>query len=169
VYLPLFSFEALGYDQQQAGAVAAAIGGIGIPARIVWGRFAEQLSTAVAPMLIVAVASALSVAAIWLSSIAGAGWLWVGVALFSGATLPSTVILMMAIMRGIPVDRTGKASGQVMFGVYSGFMLGPVAFGAVVDLTDDYAVGWWMLFACAAGAIVVCLVWWRRAMAELRS
>ncbi|MCC5948360.1 MAG: MFS transporter [Nitriliruptoraceae bacterium] len=165
VYLPLYTFEVLGFTETQAGAVAGVVGGVGIPGRIVWGRFAERFRTAVVPMLVVASLSALAVVAIWSSAVAGPLWLWVGVVLFSGATLPSTVVMMMAIVRGVAPARTGKASGQVMLGVYSGFMLGPVAFGAIVDLTDDYAVGFAVLLACSFGAIVVCLAWWRRAMA----
>lgn len=165
VYLPLYSFEVLGFSETQAGAVAGVIGGVGIPARIVWGRFAEHFRTAVVPMLVVASVSAVAVVLIWVSGVAGPVWLWAGVLLFSGATLPSTVVMMMAIVRGVDASRTGKASGQVMLGVYGGFMAGPVAFGAVVDLTDDYAVGFTALLACALGAVGVCAAWWRRAMA----
>ncbi|CAN5643302.1 hypothetical protein BH24ACT15_BH24ACT15_17880 [soil metagenome] len=50
-----------------------------------------------------------------------------------------------------------------MLGFYAGFATGPVVFGALVDATDNYAVGWSMVAAAAAVATVLSYVW-RRAV-----
>ena len=163
VYLPLFSFEALGFGPQLAGATAGVVGGIGILGRILWGRRAERAATAVGPMLAIAVLSIVAVTSFLLSIVVGGPLLWFGATLFALSALSSTVVLMMTVVRSIPSASTGRASGQVMLGVYSGFMTGPVVFGAVVDATDSYEAGWLLLLACSVAATVLCLVWRGRA------
>ena len=166
VYLPLYSFEELGFNQQLAGATAGVVGAMGIVARILWGRGAERLRTAVSPLLILAALSVAATSLLWGAASLGPVALWTGAALFAVSALASTVVLMLAVVRGVSAERTGRASGQVMLGLYAGFMIGPVLFGSIVDATDGYGAAWGLLTGCAATATVLCTTWWYRTQGE---
>jgi cyanate permease len=50
----------------------------------------------------------------------------------------------------------GRASGVLAVGLYAGFAIGPVSFGALVDHTDSYQIGWIaVVLAYLAAALLV--------------
>jgi hypothetical protein len=94
-----------------------------------------------------------------------AGWLsvapllWVGAGLFGASGIAANVVLMVNVVRAVPVAVVGRATGVLALGLYAGFTLGPISFGALVDATDSYDVGWaavtgtYLLTICVALAM----------------
>lgn len=75
----------------------------------------------------------------------GAGWAWPG-------------LLFLALVRQFP-SASGRPSGQVQRGMFTGAMVGPFLFGVVADAVS-FTVAWWMsagwglLAALAATGVV---------------
>jgi len=71
------------------------------------------------------------------------GWAWPG-------------LFNLAVVRA-RADRPGAATGVTQTGTYLGAVTAPLAFGALVEVTDSYAAGWvfaaaWALMAAAVMA-----------------
>ena len=79
-------------------------------------------------------------------------WLvWVAAAGFGASAVSVNVVAMLATFRLASPETTGRATGVIVLGMYSGFLAGPPAFGAVTDALDSYTVAW-------SGAIGLCVV-----------
>ncbi len=59
---------------------------------------------------------------------------------------------MLAIINDTPARDTGRATGMVMLGFLGGLTVGAPLMGWVVDVTENYVVGWLMLGAFALAA-----------------
>lgn len=154
VYLPLFAFEKHGLTAHTAGLVTAALGGVGVVARLAWGRYLDRIPSLAALRSMLSLVTAVSILLIWGSLGLGAAWMWVGIAVFSSTAMVATVVLMLEVVRGLP-DRIGYASGYVSLGLMGGFMVGPLLFGYVVDATTSYSWAWLLLFAVTVVQLVV--------------
>ncbi|MCB1016685.1 MAG: MFS transporter [Acidimicrobiales bacterium] len=73
----------------------------------------------------------------------GAGWAWPG-------------LFNLAVVRDNP-DRPGAATGVTQTGIYVGALLGPLAFGAVVDHAG-FGVAWVATAGCSVAAATVMVV-----------
>jgi predicted MFS family arabinose efflux permease len=159
VYLPLYSFERLHMPVQAAGLTVAVAGGVGVAARIAWGRAAERISRPGALLLALAASSALASCGILAAGHFGAPALvWAGAALFGAGGLASNVVLMLALMRVTPLRGVGIASGILAVGLYLGFAAGPLGFGLVADHTGSYANGWLTVVGANVAAAALALV-----------
>lgn len=158
-YLPLYAFERLDFAPTLAGMTGGAVGLASLVAQIPWARRAEQ----VPPHRLLAAIAGMSVAAqlaIWLSETLGAWLLWLGVAAF-GATAASWIAVgMVAVVRTVPREDAGRASGRVILAFYLAFTVSPPVFGAIVDGGFGYGPAWSMTtatFIAATGTAA-----WRR-------
>ncbi|MFH5823197.1 MFS transporter [Georgenia sp. AZ-5] len=141
-YLPLYGYEALGLSMATAGLLAAVVGGVGLLARIGWGRAVGRLRSPRAALAVLAGGAGLGVVAITLADAVGSGLVWAGAALFGATGLAANVVLMVTVLRTVPPALVGRASGAMAIGLYLGFAVGPVSFGGIVDATGDYRIGW---------------------------
>jgi predicted MFS family arabinose efflux permease len=158
VYLPLYGYEELHLSVATAGLTAAVVGGVGLVARIGWGQLADRLTSPRTPLLLLALAAGLGAMFIYLAGELSAVWLlWTGAVVFGATGIASNVVLMIAVLRLSPAQLIGRASGLLAIGLYLGFALGPITFGAVVDATGSYQVGWAGVAATYAAAAVLVL------------
>ena len=154
-----------GYSRSFAGLAVASGSTIGLISRLGVGVFADRRQgghlKVVAAMLAIGTLGSIGLAyghtsnALFLigSAIAyGAGWGWPGLYLY-------------AIVRLHP-DRPGAASGQAQAGGTVGALLGPLAFGWLVTVTD-FRVGWLVMAATGATASALILVSRRRLLARI--
>ena len=157
LYLPLYAFEVLGFSSVIAGSITAVFGGVSVMARLVWGRFADRLTAVATALFAVAVGSAVSVAVIAAAESIGPALIWLGVVGF-GATAGAWVTLaMLGLIRMVELTTVGSASGWLqLFGI-AGFLIGPIAFGLIVDSTGSYTTAFLLATAIFVIAGLVAL------------
>lgn len=161
IYGPLYAFEGVGLTAALAGTSTGVLGVAGIAGRIGWGLFAERADAPVRTLTGLALVAGVSVLLIIAGEPLGAWVLWPGLAGFGASALAVTAVIMLTVVRGAGGGRTGRASGVVGLGLYGGFMVGPVGFGALVDRTDSYLLGWSVVAALCVAAAALAVVWRR--------
>jgi hypothetical protein len=141
--------------------VLAVVGGVGVAARILWGRTAERQASVALPLITLTTASLVAVAMVWAADHAGAWLIWpaaVGV----GATAAAwNSVGMLAVVRETAGRGTSRASGHVLTGFYTGLLAMPPAFGALADATGTYDPSWGLTLAALAIALGITLAWQR--------
>ncbi len=159
-FLVLYAVEDVGLPAAQAGAVLGLGSAVGVAARIAWGRAAERVASVAAALFLLAGLSAAAQALIWVAP-AWPALLWAGTVLYGASATAWNAVTMLAVIRGVPAERTGRASGTVQAGFFVGFIAAPVGFGALVDATGGYDASW----AVTTGLFVVAALlaggWWR--------
>lgn len=160
VYLPLFAHEQVGLTAGVAGLTAAVAGFVGLVSRIAWGRFAERMSDPGVTLAVLGTLAVIGVILVFLS-----GWLhwplllWPGTALFGASALASNAVVMLALIRNVPVDSVGAASGVLATGLYVGFAGGPISFGLVADASGAYLWTWLVPLVSFTLALTAALGW----------
>ncbi len=165
--IPLFAEEALGMSEQAGGAAAGLVGFVSLFARIGWARYADAHARHDFTLAALAVGSVGAIV-VFLVAQAGAPWLlWVGV-IVTGLTSSSwNSVGMLAVIDHAGKERSGRASGVVMFGFLAGLGVAPTLFGWLVDRTDSYTP-MWLTSAGALGLAAVLSVWWVRRPSQTR-
>jgi MFS family permease len=159
--LPLYAVESLDMTRRVAGLTAAAVGLLGIAARIGWGRRQDRTGAPVSRSLAgLAVGSVAATALLWAAS-GPTALIWVGAGLFGATAVAWNALGMLAIVRDVELAQAGRASGRVLFGFYVGFVAGPVSFGWSVDVTGTYHLAWAAMTATFAAAAVLAWLWYR--------
>ena len=153
VYLPLYGYEELGISRTVAGMLATVVGIVGLFARIWWGRTVGRAASPRIALIVLAVGATLGVTAILLADYLADWLVWVGAALFGASGIAANVVLMVTVVRAVQPRFVGRATGVLSLGLYLGFSVGPVSFGALVDATR-YPVGW----MCVLGIYVLTVV-----------
>ncbi|MDJ1133662.1 MFS transporter [Streptomyces iconiensis] len=149
-YLPLYAHQRLSMGEQTAGALISAIGVSGIASRLLWSRFGDRLDIG-RSLLALAVASVVFGAVI--PAATAAPWLiWVGAVGLGGSGAAANAVSMVAVIKGSGFGRTGHASALVSMGFFAGFVVGPTAFGLLVDTTGGFGAGWLLVTLAFAGA-----------------
>ncbi|WP_242611352.1 MFS transporter [Blastococcus saxobsidens] len=155
-YLPLFGFERLSFSVASAGLLVAVMGGIGLVARMAWGRATGRSADPRRILTVMATCGAAAMAVLVAAAWWQVGWLlWVAAAVTGATVVASNVVVMMAVVRLSDQQSVGTASGLLSLGLYAGFAVGPISFGALVEETD-YATGWAVTAAlyAVAGAVI---------------
>ncbi|CAL9636335.1 hypothetical protein SUDANB21_06235 [Streptomyces sp. enrichment culture] len=143
VYLPLYAFERLEMPVRAAGLTVAVAGGVGLVARIAWGRSADRVRNPYPLLAVLASVSALAVGGLMVADTLDAPALvWAGAAVFGASGIAANVVIMLALVRTTPLNVVGSASGVLAVGLYLGFALGPVCFGLVADAAGSYGPAW---------------------------
>ncbi|MGH3309692.1 MAG: MFS transporter [Streptomyces sp.] len=149
-YLPLYAHQRLSMGEKSAGALIAAIGVSGIASRVLWPRLSKRLDVP-GSLLILTVAS--MVFAALLPAATGATWLvWIAAVGLGCSAAAANAVSMVAVTQGRGFGSTGHASALVSMGFFSGFVVGPVTFGLLVDATGGFAAGWALVTAVFAVA-----------------
>ena len=162
-YVPLYAYERVGLATTVAGMTAGVIGVAGIVARIGWGRLTEHRDDPLQALLVLSAVSFISILAILASQYVGPWSLWLGLVGFGGSAMAATAVIMLALVRIAGSSGAGRASGVVVRALFMGGLGAPVAFGALVDATSSYTLGW----AAVAGVLAVqgiLTVLWRRSV-----
>lgn len=158
VYVPLYSYEEVGLGAVLAGGTTGLLGAVGVVSRMGWGRLAERVSPPQRPLAVLAIggmaAAGLLYLAPWVTAL-----VWVGVAVHALSAVAANVVTMMAVVRVVELPQLGRASGVLALGLYLGFAIGPVAFGALADATGTYGLGWLCLIGVYLLAAVVTRLW----------
>ena len=153
VYLPLFAQREIGFTLLMGGATAAAAGVVGVASRVLWGRRMAN-GVRASTLLLLLAAGAVIGAALLLTAgeTGGQGWLWAGVLFHGASVLGVNVVVMAGVLREVPKERVGAASGAVSLGMYTGFALGPLAMGVLLEASGGFLAGW----LCIGAAYLVC-------------
>lgn len=168
IYLPLYAFEHVGTSSTSAGILVGMVGLLGATSRIVLGRLAGRVDT---PSVVVLGLALVAIVAIGTLAMAGPGAgvaLWIGAALFGSSVLGFNAVAMTVVVRRVPSERAGSASGALATAMFAGFALGPLAFGALADMTGGYRTGWLACLGACVAAAVVAGVLGRRAERAIR-
>lgn len=144
-YLTLFMREAAQASQPVAGlslAIAQAASAVG---RIGWGVVSDTVFRGKRKTLVIGLCGT---AVILLAAMAAVGLWWgvavgIALALALGLTIASFASLMQTLaVEAVAPRLAGSAMGYSLVGTALGGMVGPPLFGAVVDLTGNFANGW---------------------------
>lgn len=161
-YLPLFGVERFGLSPALAGWFTSVVGGVGVVARIAWGRAADRRVTPPARSLaVIAALSVIGGALLIVADATTAVLVWVAAVVIGASAAAWNSVGMLAIVRDAPLGVAGRASGVVLVGFYGGYLAGPSAFGAIVDATDDYTAGWLFVVIAFVAATIVAVSWTR--------
>lgn len=163
VYLPLYAHDTLGASLKKTGLIVAALGGLGVVSRLAWGRAVERVVDVRTPLLWLSGLGCAAMAAFTLVQAVGEALLWLGIVVFAFSITASNVIIMMGIMRTVDRQSIGSASGWASLGLYAGFMVGPLAFGAVVDMSG-FIVAWMGTTTVMVALTAVTGTWRRRVL-----
>ena len=150
VYASLYAFEKVEVSSAVAGTVVGVFGVVGIVARITWGRIAERRRTVSGPLTLLAGLTGLSMVGFLTAQHVGGWLLWLSAVVFGASAAAVNVVAMLGTFRVSRPEATGRATGIIVLGMYSGFVAGPAIFGMVTDTVGSYAVGW-------TGAVILCL------------
>jgi predicted MFS family arabinose efflux permease len=160
MYLPLFSYDDLGLSATVAGFTAAVVGGVGLVARIGFGHVADRMKRPHWALSILAAVAAVGAACLLASSITGRpSLMWLGAVVFGASGIATNVVVMLALVRVTPLQVIGAASGRVAIGLYSGFAVGPICFGLIVETAGSYQLGWLSVVTMYAAAALLALLW----------
>lgn len=167
VYLPLYGFERLGLGVTTAGLTAAVAGAVGVVARIAWGRLTEGVTAPYVSLASMAAAAGVAVTLLLCADLADApGLVWVGAVVHGLTALAANAVVMVVLLERVDRAVAGIATGVLAIGLYAGFAAGPITFGAVVDATGSYVVGWSTAVLAYAAAALLMLAWRRRTRSE---
>lgn len=167
-YMPLYAFERLGYSEAAAGWLTATVGVVGVVARILWGRHADRFGRPSRLLALLALASAVSQAGIWLAEPVGAWLMWPAAAATGATSAAWATVAMIALVRGAPRELVGRVSGVMLFGGHAALFVAPILFGTVVDQqAGSYHVAWiGVTVAFLSGAVLAAARHVREARAD---
>ena len=138
-YLVVYLWSEVGFSEQLAGLVFAALHISGIASRIILGAIADRLVSA--STILIAICIVLGLSLLTMANF-NAGWhvLLVGaVVVIAGGTGNGWVGLYFAeVTRLAPADKVAELTGASQFYAYLGLLLGPLLFGLLLNWTDSY-------------------------------
>jgi predicted MFS family arabinose efflux permease len=157
-YLPLYAHEAVGLSIPAAGGAAAAVGLVGIIARVSWGHVADRGARSSQLLAIMGAGSVISQLVLWGASPSRSALLWLGAVGIGASAGAWNAVGMLAIVKDLGVRDAGRASGLVLLAFYGGYVVAPVAFGYSLDVTGTYHVGWLGVALAYVAATAVAVV-----------
>jgi CP family cyanate transporter-like MFS transporter len=144
------SFQERGWSDATAGALLAVMSVAALPSGLIVPYLADrggsrrQWLTLTAGMLLVAT--------IGVATLPGGGWVWAALAGFGiGATFPLSLTLPLDVAHE-PAE-TGAVVGLMLGAGYTITALGPLALGAIRDLTGSFSASLWVLVAVACAFV----------------
>lgn len=165
-FFPLFAEESIGFSVEVAGLLVAIGGLLGIGARVVVGRWAEERIAPTRLLGLLALVGAVYCALLALVTPATRGVLVLSPPLAAVGIAAWNAVAMLAIIMFVPTSQSGRASGVVMLGFLGGLTISAPIAGAAVDAWGDYQPVWWAAAALALMAATMMLGDRRDARAE---
>lgn len=157
-FFPLFAEESIGFSTEAAGAIVAIGGLLGMAARVLVGRWAEQR---IAPTRLLGILAVVGVAYCSILAIvtpSTGGLLWVSPPFNAVGIAAWNAVAMLAIIMFVSTAESGRASGVVMLGFLGGLSISAPVAGLVVDAAGTYRPVWLVAAALAAGAALLMLL-----------
>ncbi|WP_374448243.1 MFS transporter [Stella sp.] len=147
-FLVVFFVEAIGLDLTRAGIAYAIAQAGGVVGRIIWGALAETVLRTRTLVILVGVATALSMAVLVQADASWPFWLLAGIAALLGATaIGWTGLYLAEVARLAPPGRAGEATGGAMFMTFGGVVFGPPLVTAILAATGSYPAAFLTLAA----------------------
>jgi MFS family permease len=147
-FLPLFAQQEVGLTAAQAGATVSFLGATGVAARILIARWVERRKRFEPTLLLLALGAVATVGLLILAPVTAGRTLLPAVALGGVSVVAWNAVANLAAISIADPLVAGRASGRINLGFMTGFTIGPVVFGAVVDRSGSYTVGWALVAAC---------------------
>ena len=141
-YLPLFAVDALGMSVGRAGLLASVIGVMGMASRIIWGAVAERLPHPSSALVLLAGTAVVAQAMLWSAPRTGVAVLWAAVVLLGSSAVAWNTVAMFTVIRVLGAGAAGANSGVIQLAFFSGFAIGPIVFGLLIDASGSYDLGW---------------------------
>lgn len=157
-FLPLYGVQEVGVSPTQAGQTLALMSLMAIAARISWGRISDVSDDVGKPLRRISLLSILAVAAIAFAGVLGPWALWLGAALAGLSMEAWNSLAGSGIIAAVPISSAGRASSVVQVAFMSGNAVGPALFGATVDASGAFYVGWGV---CCCMFVVAALMRYR--------
>lgn len=158
-WIPLYAHEGVGLSVNTAGAIAAAIGLVGIVSRIAWGWGTERFGQFSLPLAVMGLGSTTATLLLMAASRSTPWLLWLAAVLFGVTAVTWNAVGMLAIVAEVESEDAGVASGYVLAGFYAGFVVSPILFGHSVDRTGAYDWGWGGIAVVFFLATIVAFAW----------
>jgi sugar phosphate permease len=153
-FFPLWAEEALGMSTTMAGLLVALTGLLGIGARIVAGRVAEDFIDPPRLLRILAWIGGFYSGVLVLAPLIGSWVLWPGTLANAVGIGAWNAVAMLAIIMVVPKVLAGRASGVVMLGFLGGLSISSPVAGWVVDRWGTYQPVWVACVVLAALAVL---------------
>ena len=157
-FLVTYLVEALGYGLAAAGVLLTVSQTAGIAGRVLWGALAGRVVAARPLLGWLGLGMAAAAAATGFFS---PSWPELAVALVAAAFGATAVgwngIYLAEIVRVTSPERSGSATGGVLFFTFAGMTAGPAFFGALAAATGSFRVAFWAvaLMTVPAGAALL--------------
>ena len=164
-FLTLFLTEVALASQSFAGAMLGCVHGVSAIARVVWGILSDTAFKGRRSTLLIWLCFTATIFLVLILMV-DPGWrLWafgftsiIGL----GITIASFAPVGQAIGVGMVKSQlAGSAMGYNMLGIHIGGMLGPVVFGALVDLSMTYQLSWLVTALMVAIGTTMIAFWFR--------
>ena len=145
------SFQERGWSDGSAGALVGVMSVAALPSGLVVPYLADRGGSR--RQWLALTAGMLLVASVGITAAPGGGWAWAALAgLGIGASFPLTLTLPLDAAHG-PAD-AGAVVGLMLGAGYTITAVGPLALGAVRDLTGSFSTSLWVLVAVAVAFVV---------------
>lgn len=147
-FLVVFFVEAIGLDLTRAGIAYAIAQAGGVIGRIIWGALAETVLRTRTLVILVGMATAVSMAVLVQADATWPFWLLAGIAALLGATaIGWTGLYLAEVARLAPPGRAGEATGGAMFMTFGGVVFGPPLVTGILAATGSYPAAFLTLAA----------------------
>ncbi|MEL7155135.1 MAG: MFS transporter [Actinomycetota bacterium] len=154
-FYPLYANEVLGYSEAVAGVSVSIAGVTAIVARIVWAQAVNTRVGLRLALAVMALGSVATIAALFAAE-SGAPWLlWPAVVGLAFTVAAWNVVAMLAVIRSVPRQHAGGATGVVLLGFLGGLTIAAPLVGYSIDVLDSYRPAWLLLAALALAAAAV--------------
>lgn len=141
-FLALFSEEALGLSLEEAGAVVALSGAVGMVARIVAARAAERWTTPERLLLQLSLLGVVTCALLASATTIGSWLIWPVAVLYAIGHTAWNAVINLAVIMKVPLAQAGRGSGIIMAGFLTGLTVSSPITGWIVDTFDTWGPVW---------------------------
>jgi len=156
--------QKLDYELALAGQIFAGAQLASIIARVFWGWLSSRFIT---PRLMLAVIGLIIVGSAIATGAFTKDWSIVMISLvaliYSASAISFHGVLIAEVVRILPADEVGSKTGVILSFAMLGMMSYPALFGIILQITDSYAMGFWL---AALPALVVSLNLFRPVKAD---
>lgn len=141
-YVTLYVHDVLGFSEAAAGLVLGFVGLAAVVSRIAWAQVAGARPESGQVAALVAGAGAAAAGLLAMSPVVGAWLAWAGAIGVGATAMGANAVSNLSVVRRSASGNTGRSSGVVAFGFFSGFIPGPVVFGLVVESSAGWSGAW---------------------------